>query len=447
MSIPLDRLYHYIESLCSDDILIYRWYPHGSKKLDHLVMLDDQWYPYKSKELNDVKPQGLQIILQKMFNTPAMICHDQEPLDYNLYTKQDFLDILDKNLITIKHSKYKKLKNIFAETHLRSAITAPANFHKYTLLCHSEKNSQELKLYENNNFLGVYYWSHALIAKDWYRFAEYDKSLIYNKTNFQRDFLIYNRAWNGTREYRLKFAELLGDNQLLSYCNTKFNPIDTGLHYTKHQFKNSKFKISREDLENIIPLNSVDSVASGDYVNSDYQQCAIEVVLETLFDDERNHLTEKTLRPIACGKPFILASTPNSLEYLRDYGFKTFHGLIDESYDKIVDPLERLQAISQEMKRISLLGSTQKSIIWQQLHKIAEFNKTRFFSKDFHNTVTNEFVENFNNAIEVCKKNKSLDLFKLRLDPTVIPDFDKEIIDSYELELFSQAKQQITLDS
>ena len=40
MSIPLDRLYHYIESIAKeirgDDVLIYRFFPHGSKNINDL---------------------------------------------------------------------------------------------------------------------------------------------------------------------------------------------------------------------------------------------------------------------------------------------------------------------------------------------------------------------------------------------------------------------------
>jgi hypothetical protein len=49
-------------------------------------------------------------------------------------------------------------------------------------------------------------------------------------------------------------------------------------------------------------------------------------VAETVFDT-RIHLTEKTLRPIACGHPFILAAGPGSLKYLQTYGFRTFSPL------------------------------------------------------------------------------------------------------------------------
>lgn len=34
MSVPLDRLYNYVDGLCNHDILIYRFFRHGSKKLE-----------------------------------------------------------------------------------------------------------------------------------------------------------------------------------------------------------------------------------------------------------------------------------------------------------------------------------------------------------------------------------------------------------------------------
>ena len=39
-------------------------------------------------------------------------------------------------------------------------------------------------------------------------------------------FLMYNRAWSGTREYRLRFVDLLINSDLQEYCRTSFNPID-----------------------------------------------------------------------------------------------------------------------------------------------------------------------------------------------------------------------------
>ena len=405
MSIPLDRLYHYLEDLCDTDILIYRWYPHGSRKLDDLFFLDQS---------------NSSIPILKSLSTPILIFHDQEPLNYNFYNHEEFLSIVNQQAEERKHIKPRvdwcysnEFISLYASSHLRTKIIYPMNLHDLILLCHSEKNSDQLKLYEQNGFLGVYYWSHGIIAKDWFRYAENDTQLRLSPTDIKYDFLVYNRAWQGTREYRLKFSEMILNANLLPNCMTKFNNIDGNLHYSQHKFNNQSLQIQRHDLENFFPHNSSDATFSADYDNSDYKSCAIEVVLETLFDDTRYHLTEKALRPIACGKPFLLASTPNSLKYLRDYGFQTFNGLINEQYDSILDPLERLQAIIIEMKRIAQLSRQEKQCLWEELDTIAKFNKQHFFSKKFDRQITDEFLQNFAAALEVCKDNATGKWWKL----------------------------------
>jgi hypothetical protein len=219
-----------------------------------------------------------------------------------------------------------------------------------------------------------------------------------NQKLITQDFLIYNRAWTGTREYRLKFAELLVDHKLVQNCRTKFNTVDQDQLYQSHQFQNSQLAISRFDLETFFPNNCTPSWASANYVAQDYQSCGIEIVLETLFDDDRWHLTEKTLRPIACKQPFILAATPNSLEYLKSYGFKTFGEIIDESYDTIQHPLDRLNAIVDLMKSIAAMTASQKEIMYKKMHKICEHNHARFFSRDFEQQVISEFQHNVTQA-------------------------------------------------
>ena len=62
-------------------------------------------------------------------------------------------------------------------------------------------------------------------------------------------------------------------------------------------------------LENYYHPTGASSLASADFDIEDYNNTDIEVVLETLFDDTRWHLTEKALRPIACGQPFMFAAT------------------------------------------------------------------------------------------------------------------------------------------
>jgi hypothetical protein len=78
----------------------------------------------------------------------------------------------------------------------------------------------------------VYYWSHGVIARDWFRYAQY----VSQEKKINTTFLIYNRAWSGTREYRLRFAELLIHLNLQEHCKTSVNPVEPelGLHYNLH---------------------------------------------------------------------------------------------------------------------------------------------------------------------------------------------------------------------
>ena len=357
MSVPLDRLYDYLYGVCNhDDILIYRWYPHGSRKREHCG-----WY------------RGAQNLpFFDRITRPYMICHDQEPLDFALYKTIPNNTLHD--LVDCRYSAWDRL-----------------------LLLHSEKRSRELVKFEQDDAIGVYYWSHALIARDWFRYAKHDRSVQQHQPNF--DFLVYNRAWAGSREYRLKFAEMIVDNQLDRHCHMNFNILD-GVPYYHHQFQNPNLQITRRDLEHHFIANDASSCFSADYNSQDYVNTRIEVVLETLFDDSRWHLTEKALRPIACGQPFILVATPGSLEYLRSYGFQTFGAWINEDYDQITDPRDRLIAIVSEMKKFVALDETRKQQIRQEMQAVCDHNRAHFFSDKFLQQVLAEFKTNFDQALK-----------------------------------------------
>jgi hypothetical protein len=385
MSIPLDRLYSFLHGVNNQhgDIVIYCWQPHGSKKLEDLKPL---WHGYYNRTWLD------------RACTPTMICHDQEPLQFDLYDRP----LLKQHILARfpgQIPEHSPVLDHYINMHLRAVLNEPHHGYDKVLLCHSEKNSSELAKYQQHGFVGVYYWSHALIARDWFRHAEHDLKL--QNKHIVKDFLVYNRAWAGTREYRLKFSELLVANNLVGSCRTSFSSTDQDVHYGQHIWQNDKFCISESGLENFFDFNQSPSWASADYECEDYVSTGIEVVLETLFDDTRQHLTEKTLRAIACGQPFMLVATPGSLKYLRDYGFKTFDGLIDESYDCITDPLQRLLAIVSEMNRIRSLSATDKTELYTKLKPIADHNKKLFFSKHWHDAIVDEYFSNFKSAFDI----------------------------------------------
>lgn len=380
MSIPLDQLYHYIDNIAkeiTDNIIIYRFYPHGSKKLEDLNILAG---PVAWEEL------ALNI---------SLYCNDQEPLNYKLYQNINPDYPFNKILRLLSLDKDNNLK------------IRPTMYNKVCLL-HSEQRSENLIKYQNNQFIGVYYWSHTIIALDWFRFAQH----VQQKKNVAKIFLIYNRAWAGTREYRLKFADLLIKSGIEKDCQTTISSIEPqlGIHYSQHQFTNSTWR-PNHILENYFPPNTSHSHYSADFNLDDYESTDIEVILETLFDDDRLHLTEKSLRPIACGQPFILAGTYGSLKYLRSYGFKTFNDIWNEQYDNIEDPQERLVAIADLMKTISNWSLKEKSSNLAKAQAITDYNKKHFFSEKFFNQVITELKNNLQLAINQVRETNSFKPF------------------------------------
>jgi len=403
MNIPLDRLYCYIENLAEqirgDRVIIYRFWPHGSKNINHLNNLR-----------NFDKETDLDEWCKKLIN-PSIWCNDQEPLDHEYYSKN----------LRLSDSPYSRPpKNL---NHSR-------NIFEKSLLLHSEQRSQNVKQYEaDGELIPVYYWSHAIIARDWFRYAEHEQFC----TSSKKTFLIYNRAWSNTREYRLRFSDLLIDHDLLQVCQTNCNVIEPELqiHYKNYPFKNPYWK-PKNNLEDFLNPTMAFSTSSADFDTDDYNSTDVEVVLETLFDDDRLHLTEKSLRPIACGQPFLLAGTQGSLAYLRSYGFRTFDTVWDETYDTITDPEQRLQAIVTVMQTITNWSDNERTDRLTQARKIADHNRQYFFSKQFFDRVVDELKTNLQSAfadLEQCNNYQFwIDRWTALLkDPAVVAGMENQL--------------------
>ena len=371
MSIPTNNLYDFIHQVTKRQFWLAYFYPWGSRELTNIVEYHkltqhpnlDNAIPWHSRRDKDFFPETLCNDNSLRDMQPVLLCHDQEPLMFDLYSK-DFE--ITKNFLKIRGIDTKVIANDNIDLNLRYRI--PGSMQKYFILLHSELNSPEVEKYNNSGmFKTAFWWSHALISRDWYRFAKYDLSL--NKQQIKNLFLVYCRDTTGYRSYRKDFLSMLNSKSLKEHC---YIPSE---------------------------LSIIDSDASATYVASDFNSTAISIVLETVFD-QRIHLTEKILRPIACGHPFIIAAGPGTLGFLKQYGFKTFSPFIDESYDLITDNSLRLQAIASEMKRISLLNSVQLSQLLSNCQEIANHNKKVFFSDEFQDLIINELVANVNRAFE-----------------------------------------------
>lgn len=370
MSIPLDRLYTYLHNSCNRDVIIYRFYPHGSKNINDVSTLTKRsWYEEMTL------PHAWHLDQEVIPDTWATTCGPFFRFDQKHYKTANPLPIL------------------------RVSSLVPYRLHTSTIVVHSEYGSNTVQNMQNNGYITVHWFSHGVIARDWFRYAEHDPIVTEEKTPGFKKFLIYNRAWTGTREYRLKFASMLVDAGLLPVCKTSMAFVDTNIHYSQHRFRNPQWSTNLK-LEDYFSENTYPSTASADYDQADYAQQIIEVVLETIFDENKISLTEKSLRPMATGTPFILASAAGGLAYLRRYGFSTFEPWINESYDLEPNSATRLEMIIQELQRISKLNNKDYQLLLNQCYKIAAKNRQHFFSQDFFNTVIDEYKTGMSAAID-----------------------------------------------
>jgi len=396
MNIPLDNLYHWIQGLAQHPVILYVFRPHGSKDIFDLETLD------RSGDEIDLK----EIMI------PNIICHDQEALNYTSHAWNNDLERISAWYSTTrtgqglgKRDPIAGLKLLFF--HIKNpALSRGLTYLSinqldcdWSILLHSEINSDDVEKFSHKKLLPVYYWCHAVLARDWYRFAQHDVRL-YQK-NIKKTFLVYCRDWTPVREYRLKFLDLLLTANLLDDCEISTQHTNSqGVHLKDYQIQDSRFVLDTARLLSI-PNNNTPASSSADYDAEDFVSTAISVVLETVVDS-KIHLTEKILRAIACGHAFVLVAGPESLVYLRRYGFRTFDPIFDESYDVENDTVKRLEKVIATMQQIKNLSK----LDWQEINEIAAHNRSRFFSEDFANQIRNELKSNLEPAVEFCMNNR-----------------------------------------
>jgi len=96
-------------------------------------------------------------------------------------------------------------------------------------------------------------------------------------------------------------------------------------------------------------------------------------------------ISEKVFKPIAWGMPFVILGNAFSLLKVRQLGFKTFDGLIDESYDKETDAEVRYKMVLDSIKTFLDNPPDRDKVL-----EICKFNLDLFYSTDFQ---LNQFAD------------------------------------------------------
>jgi hypothetical protein len=253
-----------------------------------------------------------------------------------------------------------------------------------TVLISSEYNSDDINLICNRyNFEQCYYFFHGWASLDWYR--GYNKSFLHQPKNIKHTFLCPNNIVGGKRQHRLTLLNELAKRDLV---NTNIISFPATCPY-------EGIKVQDQldyDVELPLTFDNFDNYANNSHQITMWKQAAeslVHVVTETSYSGKKNHLTEKTFKPIVLKQPFILVSNQGSLEYLRRYGFKTFEGIWDESYDTLPDN-QRISAIGNLLQELE--HSNSREWLSEQCAPIVQHNYDWFYSGKFEQVLWDELL-------------------------------------------------------
>ena len=260
----------------------------------------------------------------------------------------------------------------------------------------SEYESEDVKwVCDTYGLNSSYYFFHAWAALDWYR--GYDRTFLstpFSQRSPTHTLLCPNNIVGGRRRHRLELLSELVDRDLLKNNLISFPNICPYENRTVAQLcQDYDIHLGSVDLPLIIDRYS-------NHANDSHQidmwkladQSLLHVVTETVYTGQKQHLTEKTFKPIVMQQPFIIVSYQGSLEYLRRYGFRTFHDIWDEGYDHCDDAV-RIMKIGKLLNDINDLGHKEKQDLQRHLAPIVEHNFQWFYSREFENLLWAELQD------------------------------------------------------
>jgi len=112
-----------------------------------------------------------------------------------------------------------------------------------------------------------------------------------------------------------------------------------------------------------------------------YHNFDIEIIPETWTRGITFFPTEKTVRPLLAGKPFIMYGARHWMKHLRDMGFMTWGDCWDQSYDDY-EGLERWKRMKEVIDGLNKLPSDEFHSIMMDANEIARHNQDILLEKD-----------------------------------------------------------------
>lgn len=249
------------------------------------------------------------------------------------------------------------------------------------VLVTSERDSEDVAWAKDTyGVQEAYYFFHGWAALDWYR--GYNHSFLWPDwidRDISRRIFCANNIISGERQHRALLVSGMSTRGLIpgnwvsfpercpfsgesasSVCQSLGLPTPQGLPLVIDRSADHAHDSHRIDF--------------GRYAS----QAFCHVVTETVYQGKKQHLTEKTFKPIVLEQPFVLVAPRHSLRYIRSYGFQTFAGIWNESYDDLADG-DRVTAVLDLLEEINSWDTATIRRKQRQIQDVVRHNRDWFY--------------------------------------------------------------------
>jgi hypothetical protein len=314
-----------------------------------------------------------------VIETDYVFMHDQEPVHLDIF-KPLFNDVIRRN------------KDI--ESNPTGHVVV------------SERGEFVEELCRNYGWKSHYYFYHGWACQDWFR--GYDKTFLIPRAQDRsptRTFMSPNRIVAGKRDHRVLFLYNVFKNQLQHnhisaprVC--QYEHVDISIIAQKYVnvYQDIATIFEQAELPRLFAGEDQQEMASCWLTNFDEaKDSLIYVPTETVYFGRRLHITEKTFKAIALEMPFVLVAPAGSLAYMREYGFKTFGSVFDESYDEETNDIRRIERVTKLLKDLDNLSQQERKQMHCACLPIVEHNYNHFYRGGFSDILWQELLDMLNN--------------------------------------------------
>ena len=230
----------------------------------------------------------------------------------------------------------------------------------------------------------------------------FDDHIQYKKEHLN-DIKTFSCLNKRIRLQRIWFYTYLYQSNLLDKGLVSMNYFNNGPNFFEgKKWDESFFDVVNKDLPRLVYGKANNELDDNYYINRFPDQFCLDTFFTVVSEahcgdsDQTMFLSEKTFKVIACNHPFIIMGNKDSMRKMREIGYKTFNGFIDEGYDSLPTH-ERMLYIIESIKKID---SIQNKMEWFESTRYqVEYNYKVLIDKLFKAPAAFVELQNYYNNI------------------------------------------------